>query len=41
MGIDFIDEEDAYGDMTKYDRIVELVLARYPTTRLWKVYHAG
>jgi len=41
MGVDFIEEEDIYGDVEKYDKILEQVLAGYPTTRLWKVYHAG
>lgn len=41
MGIDFIEEEDNYGSLEKYDRLVEKVLVKYPEVRLWKVYHAG
>lgn len=41
IGIDFIQEEDLYGSISKYDAILEKVMANYPTTRLWKVYHAG
>lgn len=41
FGLDFIQEEDLYGGLAKYDRIVDRVLARYPNARLSKVYHAG
>jgi hypothetical protein len=39
--LDFVEEEDKYGSLERYDKIVERVMAKYPTVRLWKVYHAG
>lgn len=41
VGIDFVQEEDRYGSLEKYDKIVENVMVKYPNVRLWKVYHAG
>lgn len=41
VGIDFVQEEDLYGSLEKYDKIVETVMVKYPSVRLWKVYHAG
>ncbi len=41
IGIDFIQEEDLYGSISKYDAILEKVMVNYPNVRLWKCYHAG
>ena len=41
VGIDFVQEEDRYGSLEKYDKIVEKVMSKFPSVRLWKVYHAG
>jgi hypothetical protein len=41
MGVDFVQEEDRYGSLERYDKLVEKVLSKYPNVRLWKVYHAG
>ena len=41
IGIDFVQEEDPYGDLTPYDQVADKVLAKFPELNIRKVYHAG
>ena len=41
MGIDFVQEEDPYGSLKPYDEVADKVLAKFPGTKVRKVYHAG
>lgn len=41
IGFDFVQQEDLYGDLESYDRVVDKVLAKYPHLNYKKVYHAG
>jgi len=34
-------EEDIYGNLSRYNKLVDEVAAKYPDVRLWKCYHAG
>lgn len=41
VGIDFVQAEDPYGSLEKYDKIADKVLGDYPDQWLKKCYHAG
>ena len=42
VGFDFVQEEDKYPGIEKYDRVISRVLAEFPEkSHLKKVYHAG
>ncbi len=41
IGLDFVQQEDLYGDLESYDKVVDRVLAKYPHLNYKKVYHAG
>ena len=41
VGIDFVQEEDPYGSLEPYDKVADKVLAKFPGTKVKKVYHAG
>ena len=41
IGIDFVQQEDPYGDQAPYDIIADKVLAKFPDLDIKKVYHVG
>lgn len=41
VGIDFVQEEDPYGSLSKYDAVADKVLMKYPDLDYKKCYHAG
>lgn len=41
IGLDFVQQEDAFGSLELYDPIIDKVLNRYPHLDYKKVYHAG
>lgn len=41
VGIDFVQEEDPYGSLKRFDKIADKVLEDYPDQLLKKCYHAG
>lgn len=41
IGLDFVQEEDPYGSIDKYDRVADKVLMNFPHLPYKKVYHAG
>lgn len=41
IGLDFVQQEDSFGSLADYDKIVDRVLAKYPKLDYKKVYHAG
>lgn len=41
IGFDFVQEEDLYGGLDVYDKIVDKVLKKFPNCHYKKIYHAG
>ena len=41
VGIDFVQEEDVYGCIKKYDQISDRVLNKLKDRKIPKVYHCG
>lgn len=41
IGIDFVQQEDPYGDQKPYDDVANKVLAKFPDLDIKKVYHVG
>ena len=41
IGIDFVQQEDPYGDQAPYDVIADRVLAKFTDLDIKKVYHVG
>lgn len=41
MGLDFVQDENLYASLDKYDEIADKVLMRYPHLDYKKCYHAG
>ena len=41
IGIDFVQQEDPYGDQAPYDEVANKVLAKFPDLDIKKVYHVG
>ena len=41
VGIDFVQQEDPWGCIKKYDQVADKVLGKFPNQEIRKVYHAG
>ena len=41
VGLDFVQEEDPYGSIEKYDKIADKILMEFPHLDYKKCYHAG
>ena len=41
VGIDFVQQEDIYDSLERYDKVADKVLADYPDLWIQKCYHAG
>ena len=41
IGIDFVQQEDPWGCIKKYDEVANKVLAKFPNQNIKKVYHVG
>lgn len=41
IGIDFVQQEDPFGDQKPYNEVADKVLAKFPDLDIKKVFHVG